>query len=275
MAEKCIVKGCKKDAGYKDYCPMHYQRIKRYGTTELPEKEEKMCVVDGCKGKAISKCMCKKHYRETVKAEKLKKLREIKKIAILSDKCCVNGCNEKEHRRGYCSKHYQRVKKHGSAITDSGVYKEMSLRERLLLKSCVTDSGCWEWSGYLNKKGYGVLSVDNNPKSAHTASYESFVGTIPEGLCVCHACDNRSCINPSHLFLGTVEDNNKDRDDKNRAAKGESSGQSVLTEKQVIKIKKLLAKGEHTNAEIGEKFGVSGWAISRIKCGKNWKHVEI
>ena len=276
MPTKCIVKGCKNLATSKGYCPKHYQRLIRFGSTDLPKKEEKICNIDGCGGKVVAKGLCSKHYKMIKREEKREKIKKEKISNILKNNCKVNGCNGEEYRRGYCTKHYQRTRKHGSPITDSGLYKEMSTRERLLLKMYVSpDSGCWEWEGYTNRYGYGVFSIDNYPKPAHIASYESFVGSIPEGLCVCHKCDNRSCINPTHLFLATSEENNADRDSKGRVLKGEDSGTAILTESEVVKIKKLLKKGELTNAEIGRKFGVTSWAISRIKCGKNWKQVEI
>jgi len=273
---KCKVKNCENSARSGGFCPMHYQRIKRLGSTDLEKKERKVCSVSGCGEFVHGLGLCQKHY----KLEKYKKERESerrkKRKEAGSLVCSVHGCDGEVYLKGYCTKHYQRVRKFKATITDSCVYRELTIRDRFLLKTSMSDEsgGCWEWGGYKNKYGYGILSSSGLPKQTHVISYEQFVGNIPEGLCVCHTCDNPGCVNPSHLFLATNEENSEDRNRKGRTLKGDKSPTAILTEKQVIRIKKMIEKGI-SNTHIGKKFGVTSWTISRIKCGKNWKHVVI
>lgn len=80
----------------------------------------------------------------------------------------------------------------------------------------VGSNGCHEWIGSKSKKGYGYFHHKGKTKKAYRISYELFYGPIPSGLHVCHICDNPSCVNPEHLFLGTNTDNYQDKIKKNR-----------------------------------------------------------
>lgn len=91
-----------------------------------------------------------------------------------------------------------------------------TLFERFLEKFDFSPSGCWEWKAGLHTAGYGAISVSGKKEGAHRVAYELFVGPIGEGLCVLHTCDNPPCVNPEHLFLGTLVENNRDRDAKGR-----------------------------------------------------------
>ena len=138
--------------------------------------------------------------------------------------------------------------------------------------------GCWDWTASLDSREYGQIRIDGKNKRAHRVSYELHNGPIPEGLCVCHKCDRRICVNPKCLFLGTVEDNNRDRDEKGRqvALRGSAHWYSKLNETQVSLIKKFFDRhsGYGSGAFLGRWFGVSRDTISHIKLGKYWKHVK-
>lgn len=138
-------------------------------------------------------------------------------------------------------------------------------------------NGCWGWSGCIPKNpGYGQFRSNMKKWRAHIASWLLFRGKIPEGMCVCHTCDNRVCSNPKHLFLATDLENNQDMRDKGRSPilhkLGQENPNSILNEKQVIEIIDLLKK-EISQKEISEQFGVSQSVISLINTNKIWRHL--
>lgn len=128
---------------------------------------------------------------------------------------------------------------------------------------------CWEWSGAKNKAGYGNIKTGGKYRNAHRVSYEIHYGTIPKNLFVCHKCDNPSCVNPNHLFLGTPQDNDNDKVTKGRQIRGEQHTLSKLTRESVLQIRKM--KGSHQN--IADKFGVSRRLIGMVKEKSIWKHI--
>ena len=88
--------------------------------------------------------------------------------------------------------------------------------DRFLDRVQKQESGCWVWTGANNGLGYGVMRLGLKQVYAHRFSYEQFVSPIPDGLCICHKCDNPRCVNPDHLFLGTQKDNMQDCSRKGR-----------------------------------------------------------
>ena len=138
-------------------------------------------------------------------------------------------------------------------------------------------NGCWEWQG-AKRHGYGAIKVDGTQRQSHRVSYEINVGPIPEingyhGTCVCHKCDNRGCVNPDHLFLGTNAENLYDMKKKNRQAKGVHHGNAVLNESDVLKIRAEYSNGGVSQAGLGEKYNVSSSLINYIVNRKMWKHI--
>ncbi len=109
---------------------------------------------------------------------------------------------------------------------------------------------------------------------AHRRSWEMHYGAVPEGMYVCHKCDVRNCVNPLHLYVGTHTDNMRDKRVRGRASRlrGSSNPSSVMSECDVVTVKKMLANGVR-GTEIAKRFGVSPSAICLINRGKKWKHV--
>jgi hypothetical protein len=147
------------------------------------------------------------------------------------------------------------------------------LRRRLAQRSAYNTDGCRIWQGSLTTTGYGQVSVTMNgrkrPEKAHRASWLAHHGPIPEGLCVCHKCDDALCIHEDHLFLGTKAENSADMVAKGRSARGARNGSAVLTELDVRDIRRLLSFGTR-QTEIAEAYGVCRPLISMIKNGRAW-----
>ena len=134
------------------------------------------------------------------------------------------------------------------------------------------DRKCWNWIAYKDRDGYGQIWFNRKMLLAHRFSWMIHFDSIPEGLLVCHKCDNKSCVNPNHLFLGTNKDNTKDMFDKGRASlrSGENQIQAKLTYRKVKKIISLYRTKKYLQREIGIKFGVSQPTISNILNSKTW-----
>ena len=133
---------------------------------------------------------------------------------------------------------------------------------------------CWQWTGCKCNQGYGLFSLNSQTIGAHRFSYGLHKGEIPEGMCVCHRCDNQECTNPNHLWLGTDGDNTRDKESKGRGKqpKGEKHGMSKLTESAVLRIRELVEMGL-TNRQVAMEFNIHRYSVDRIISRKTWKHI--
>lgn len=147
-----------------------------------------------------------------------------------------------------------------------------SVKRRFFSKVTKTSS-CWTWTGPLRSR-YGQMGVmasrfRSRTLSAHRISWMLSHGNIPDELQVLHRCDNKKCVNPAHLFLGTNQDNMDDRDQKGRLSYGERHSISKLTRPDILAIRQLLSDGV-SQVEIAKRFGISQPHVSSIKLGKSW-----
>lgn len=147
---------------------------------------------------------------------------------------------------------------------------------------------CWNWTGS-KTRGYGHYSLSGKQYRTHRLMWEVVNGAIPDGMVICHKCDNPSCVNPDHLFIGTQADNIADCIAKGRSSKymhkgvgagepkppyaiGEHKPNAKLTENDVREIKRLWSNGLKMPI-IAKQFGVNRSAVRQIIKGITWKHV--
>lgn len=157
-------------------------------------------------------------------------------------------------------------------MTDFQVITDRDMLQTTLMHRCkLAENGCWEWQASRSPGGYGQICRNNKTRPAHRVSYEAFVGKIPKGLVVRHACDNPRCINPEHLSVGTMKENMADRDSRGRRdVKGEQIGTSKLTEREVLEIK----RSDLSLTLLSEMYNVDKSNIWAIRSGKSWKHLN-
>jgi hypothetical protein len=140
-----------------------------------------------------------------------------------------------------------------------------------------TGTNCWHWQSTLNKRGYGRIRNRAVNLMAHRFSWELHNGPIPDGLFVCHSCDNPRCVNPAHLWLGTRQDNMDDMMTKGRGSnppvrRGDANNNATLTERDVRDIRARVANGE-TYTAIATTYSIHRSTAADIAKRKTWAHV--
>lgn len=163
-------------------------------------------------------------------------------------------------------------------MSGGGQWTSISFENRFALQH-VKRRGCWEWTGAKTPRGYGKIRRDRSIVSAHRASFELFIGRVPDGLLVLHSCDNPSCVNPEHLHLGTALDNTREMYERGRNKNGHYRNHprgvrhhrsvAKLTVDQVFQIRQLL-NGGAKQKDVALRFGVDQSTISLIATGKRW-----
>jgi hypothetical protein len=157
---------------------------------------------------------------------------------------------------------------------------DASVLARRLEAKCTPEpnSGCWLWFGSSLPTGYGNFWNGKYKEGAHRVAWRLFRGDIPDGMFVCHRCDNPSCVNPGHLFLGTPKQNSADRDRKGRCKVlpvfvGSLHPRAKLNEDKVKEIFRLRGGGM-SYAQIAKRFQVGNSVIAKVLSRETWSHVD-
>lgn len=135
------------------------------------------------------------------------------------------------------------------------------------------NSGCWLWTKYLDRNGYGLVGNGSDQIFAHRFAYAAFVGPLVNGMLVCHHCDNPTCVNPDHLFQATHRVNMDDMVAKQRHKFGSQHHNARLTESDVKEIRFFSSIGQPTRS-LASLYQVSERTIRNARQGTRWGHVK-
>ena len=236
----CSVEGCNGIHKGLGYCQKHWQRFKKYGSAD-----------DSVLSRNTSKRLCP-----------------------------VPECSNIQKGLGFCKKHSYRLNKYGSA---EAVVRQMRPRgmnrsevvEYYISRADTTNFGCLETDLLSRDKGYTICSFNGQSNSKlHRLVLEEKIGrTLGRWEFACHHCDNPSCFNPDHLFVGSPKDNTQDAANKGRMMGGENNNKAKLTEEKVREIRNLKDQGL-SSSKIAEKYDVGVMCIYKICKRKTWKHVK-
>jgi hypothetical protein len=159
---------------------------------------------------------------------------------------------------------------HGKNLRSSAARQDATER---FLRHVEKTGACWLWAGPCNALGYGWFNFGGKRERAHRASYRLFKGEVPLGKFVCHACDNPSCVNPDHLWLGDAQSNVDDMMRKGRHWVGTAvSGEDHPRHKITADVARAIRESTGVAREIAERYGVSRSLVYGIRAGTHWRH---
>jgi len=193
--------------------------------------------------------------------------------------CCIKGCDLPEVAAGLCNKHWRRNKKYGSPVLlerPSASFIGMSAIERFMHGVKKVESGCWEWQKSCDQDGYGVFRGEVDGvlyNRAHRFSVVYHKRVHPKANeNVCHSCDNPGCVNPDHLSVATVLENQRDKWRKKRGNPkiGESHWIAKITEDDV----RAIRASAEDQKDIAKRYGITQSTVSDIKRRKSWRHID-
>lgn len=135
------------------------------------------------------------------------------------------------------------------------------------------DNECWPWTKAITSAGYGCIRIDGKSWQAHRVAYILKFGELSPHLAICHSCDNRRCVNPAHLFAGTIADNNNDRHAKGRSSGGKMAGEANPRAKLTAEIVRQIYSAKGALKDVARRFGIDEKSVSSIRTGASWASV--
>lgn len=192
----------------------------------------------------------------------------------MARQCSIDGCDRPHTARGFCHRHYRLFLRRGGDRVVQPIRHYGLTPEERFWRYVEKSQRCWEWKGYRNEKGYGIINLRGERVMAHRMAWQMSAGPIPEGLFVLHHCDNPCCVKFKHLFLGTLADNNADMMAKFNHRGGPMPGtknhRAVLAEADV----RAIRASDESGPVLGARYGVTRNQIWAIRKRLFWKHIE-
>ena len=188
--------------------------------------------------------------------------------------CKVECCGKPARHLGFCRAHYRRFNRYGDPLA-GGPHHFSDPKDALAARSVKNPlTGCIEWTGSSESKGYGQIRIDGKLVKAHRFAWEIANGPIPAGMLVLHSCDNPRCVNPDHLRVGTHVDNMADMDARNRRVNNQNKGVDCPAAKITEDDVRAIRQDTRRQIDIAKDYGISQPVVSKIKLKQAWKHVK-
>jgi len=192
--------------------------------------------------------------------------------------CCIKGCDIQQLAAGLCNKHWRRNKKYGSPVLlamPAAAFRGMPVLDRFWTHVSKGES-CWNWTGGKDQDGYGSFRGEFNGRIYQRAHRFSWAyhnkRDVPSEMNICHSCDNPSCVNPTHLSVATVAENQAQKWERGRG-RGAPSGEKHYRAKLKRTDVRAIRLSTATQEKLAAKYGVTSATIGDIRRRKSWAHI--